>query len=97
MGGINWKAIAERTSVLANDWRDEIPNKFKQKRVSIMLDGWTNPISKNHHLCYFLKINGKIFYWSGVVINDKTAANIKSETMKVIDQTEGQGDRVATN
>ena len=59
-----------------------------------MLDSWTNPISENHHLCFVLKINGEIFYWSSVVINDKTAAIIKSETMKVIDQNEGQGGRV---
>ena len=61
------------------DWRAKFPNKFPDN---------------NYHLCYFVKIKCKNYYFTSKVTNDKHTASIKMETVRIMDTIEARGGRM---
>ena len=53
--GFDRRTISQRVTELAEDWRVKIKSEFANKFVSIMLDAWTNSITKNHQFASLLK------------------------------------------
>ena len=51
------QSISDRVSELDRYWRLKITEKIRGKFLTIVLDGWTNTVSNNHHICFAL--------WSG--------------------------------
>ena len=61
------KKIAERVATIANKWRDVIKKDIKGMSLTIMLDGWTDSISKKYHVCILLWNVSKIFYLQSIL------------------------------
>ena len=61
-----------------------------------MLDGWTNSITKNHHICFIVKVDETLYYWSSIVVRDKTASSIIDYTIAIVDNVEQSGGKVVS-
>ena len=94
--GFDRRTISQRVTELAEDLRVKIKSEFAIKFVSIMLDGWTNSITKNHHICFIVKVDETLYYWSSIVVRDKTANSIKDYTISVVDNVEQSGGKVVS-
>ena len=75
--------IATRISELATEWRKKIQLKLKGKLLSIALDGWTDSISGNHHICILLWTGEDLFYWESKVMTSKNSESIYNELSAV--------------
>ena len=70
------RRISIRVTELARDWREKIFGSFPGKFFTILLDGWTNPVTRQSHMCYRLCDRNKLVYWKRVVVEDKRAQNL---------------------
>ena len=70
------RLISIRVTELARDWREKICGSFPGKFFTILLDGWTNPVTRQSHMCYMLCDRNKLVYWKSVVVEDKRAQNL---------------------
>ena len=70
------RRISIRVTELARDWREKICGSFPGKFFTILLDGWTNPVTRQSHMCYMLCDRNKLVYWKSVVVEDKRAQNL---------------------
>ena len=46
------RRISIRVTEPARDWREKICGSFPGKFFTILLDGWTNPLTRQSHMCY---------------------------------------------
>jgi hypothetical protein len=79
--------LSNRISELAEDWRQKILSDFKGRFLTIMLDGWTNPINGQSHMCYMISDKEKLYYWKSLVVETKTAqhlADILKDTIQEV-------------
>jgi len=74
--GINRQKIATRISEIGQEWRRNICSQISHKLVSIMLDGWTNSVSHQHHICFIVKVESSLFYWSSKTTDDKSSSKL---------------------
>ena len=70
------RRISIRVTELARDWREKICGSFPGKFFTILLDGWTNPVTRQSHMCYMFCDRNKLVYWKSVVVEDKRAQNL---------------------
>ena len=87
-------AIATRISELATEWRTKIQVKLKGKLISIALDGWTDSISGNHHVCILLWTGEDLFYWESKVMTSKTSESIYNELSIVCSDIISSGGKI---
>ena len=78
------KKVSDRVTELAKEWRQSLKENMSGSSVSIILDGWTNSINGQHHLCFVVGKSIDMFYWSSVVVEDKSVQGIFQEIEKVV-------------
>ena len=86
----NRAQLSARISEIAADWRAMIRANLKGKHLCVMLDGWTNSLNGDHHLCFIVGQPGELFHWKSTVIEDKTAAGISRELSKILHEVNGR-------
>jgi hypothetical protein len=90
----NRQRISSRVSEIAAEWRTKILEMIKNKFISVMLDGWKNPINGKHHLCYMLWNGDKVFYWSSVDLSRQTTDAILESLLPMIEELTRHGAKV---
>ena len=78
------KKVSDRVTELSTEWQQNLKEIMSGSSVSILLDGWTNSINEQHHLCFVLGKPLDMIYWSSVVVVDKSASEIFQEIEKVV-------------
>lgn len=78
------KKIADRVDSMAEEWREIILKELDGSFVTLLLDGWTDSINKNHHVCFLLWNGKKIFYWKSVVLKSKSANDFRNVVQETV-------------
>ncbi|OAF64875.1 hypothetical protein A3Q56_07415 [Intoshia linei] len=66
------KTLVSRLNDMVNEFKKNIMTQLNSKFVSILLDGWTNPVNKQHHISYIIYTD-KFFYWSSLVLTQNSS------------------------
>ena len=88
------RRICIRVTELARDWREKICGSFPGKFFTILLDGWTNPVTRQSHMCYMLCDRNKLVYWKSVVVEDSTQEPLFEQTRQIFKEVSMQIDVV---
>ena len=83
--------LSTRISELARDWRLKISGDFPGKYLTVLLDGWKNPVNGQSHMCYILSDRNRLFYLKSVVVTDKTALNLFAILREIVHEVTDAG------